>query len=257
MTPETREAVKDVALKVLAFLFGAGAFIFSVLGGDETKRRPTYITYGVIFLGLTTIIAYIESSLSRRSLLARERLAVREAQAQEDVVTSVSAAATHLARISGLRSSHGHNLAGDRGRLEQAICTAASRTHPGSRAAFYVWNSGRFKCTGMWAGAPKATDIISPGDFGFPRLRHTLRTGGVFKKENTRSYLDGPTAASTDPDSAILLIPVRAGHDQLGILAVDAKMESWETSDAAMPGYADSNVRHLLLLANLLASGIK
>src|SRR4051812_44276440 len=107
MTPEAREAVKDVALKVLAFLFGAGAFIFSVLGGDETKRRPTYITYGVIFLGLTTIIAYIESSLSRRSLVARERLAIREARAQDDVVTSVSAAAIHLARIGGLRSSHG------------------------------------------------------------------------------------------------------------------------------------------------------
>lgn len=257
MTTEAREAVADMALKALAFIFGAGAFAFSVVGGDENERRPTYITYGVICLGFTTIIAYIESWLSRRSLLARERLAVREARAQEDVVTSASAAAIHLARIGGLRSSHGHNLAGDRGRLEQAICTAASRTHPGSRAAFYAWNSGRFKCTGMWAGAPKVTDVISPGDFGFPNLRHTLRTGGVFKKENIKSYLDGPPTAASDPNNAILLIPVRAGNDQLGILAVDAKMETWETSDAAMRGYSDSNVRHLLLLANMLASGLK
>ncbi|MFF0381331.1 hypothetical protein [Streptomyces sp. NPDC004286] len=257
MTTEAREAVADVALKALAFLFGAGAFAFSILGGDENERRPTYITYGVICLGVTTIIAYIESGLSRRSLLARERLAVREAQAQEDVVASASAAAIHLARIGGLRSGHGHNLAGVRGRLEQAICTAASRTHPGSRAAFYAWNSGRFECVGMWAGAPKVTNVIAPGDFGFPNLRHALRTGGIFKKENVRSYLDGPPTPSANSDNAIVLIPVRAGQDQLGILAVDAKMESWENASAATPGYSDLNVRHLLLLADLLASGLK
>ncbi|MFJ3716262.1 hypothetical protein [Streptomyces sp. NPDC090057] len=257
MTNEAREAVADVTLKVLAFIFGAGAFAFSILGGDENERRPTYITYGVICLGVTTIIAYIESGLSRRSLLARERLAVREVRAQEEVVTSVSAAAIHLARIGGLRSTHSHVLAGDRGRLEQAICTAASRVHPGSRAAFYTWNSSRFECTGIWAGAPKVTNTISPGDSGFPDLRHVLRTGGVFKKENVRSYLDGFPSAAAQPDSAILLIPVRAGQEELGVLAVDAKMESWESFSAVTPGYSDSNVRNLLLLADLLASGLK
>lgn len=257
MTAEVREVVADAALKVFAFLFGAGAFVFSVLGGDENSRRPTYITYGVICLGVTAVIAYIESGLSRRSLLARERLALDEARVQERVVTDVSAAAIHLARIGGLRSGHAHDLEGVRGRLEQAICVASARIHPGSRAAFYAWKSGRFECLGMWAGVPKAVGKISPGDFGFPVLRHALRTEGIFKKENVRSYLDGPPTPAAKWDNAIIVVPIRAGQDQLGVLVVDAKMESWQYVASATQGYSDPNVRHLLVLADLLASGLK
>jgi hypothetical protein len=227
------------------------------LGGDENDRPATYITYGVICLGVTAVIAYIESGISRRSLLSRERLAIDEVRVQEMVVTDVSAAAIQLAHIGGLRTGHGNELRGARGRLEQAICVAAARIHPGSRAAFYAWKSGRFICFGMWAGAPRAVGRISTGDFGFPVLRHVLRTGGVFKKKNIRSYLDGRPTPAAKRDRATVVVPVRAGYDQLGVLVVDAGMESWQSAEAADQGYSDPDVRHLLVLADLLASGLK
>lgn len=258
MTTETQEKIVDGALKTAAFFFGAAAFVFSILGGDEGSRRLEYISYGVACLGATTVIAYIESGISRRSQQARDRMAAEEARIQEAAVESASAAAVHLARIGGLRSSPNQELVLEQGRLDQSICTAAARIHPGSRAVFYTWNSGRFECAGMWTGSPKVASLISPGDFGFSVLRHTLRTGGVFKRENVKSYLDGPPTTASKSDNAILIVAVRAGQHEVGILAMDAKMNSWTLSgNSPVDGYPDPSVRHLLVLADLLASGLK
>jgi hypothetical protein len=257
MTAETQEKIVDGALKAAAFFFGAAAFIFSILGGDDGSRRLEYISYGVACLGATTIIAYIESGISRRSQQARDRMAAEEARRQEAAVESASAAAVHLARIGGLRSAPTQELVLEQGRLDQSICTAAARIHPGSRAVFYAWNSGRFECAGMWTGSPKVVNQILPGDFGFSVLRHTLRTGGVYKRENVKSYLDGPPTAASKSDNSIVVVAVRAGQHEIGILAMDTKMDSWTSSGNPADGYPDPSVRHLLVLADLLASGLK
>jgi len=258
MTNETQEKIVDGALKTAAFFFGAAAFVFSILGGDNGSRRLECISYGVACLGATTLIAYIESGISRRSQQARDRMVAEEASMQQSAVESASAAAVHLARIGGLRSSPSQELILEQGRLDQSICTAAARIHPGSRAAFYAWNSGRFECAGMWTGSPKVVSLISPGEFGFSVLRHTLRTGGVFKRENVKSYLDGPPTAASKSDNAVLVVAVRAGQHEVGVLVMDAKMGSWTPSgNSPADGYSDPCVRHLLVLSDLLAGGLK
>lgn len=260
MTDEKRGMLVDTALKGLAFLSGAGAFIFSILGGNDGPLRDTYISWGVVCVAATTVIAYIESGMSRRALQARERLALEEARLQEEIVRSTSAAAIHLARIGGWRPGPNPNLDRARGRLDQAICTAAALIHPGSRAVFFAWNSGRFECTGTWPGVPKVVDQISTGDFGFPVLRHVLRTGGVFKQKNVSSYLDGVASTGVNPERAMAIVAVRAGRHEVGVLAIDATMDTWPVpagSASNNDGYSDPDIRHLEVLASLLAGGLK
>ncbi|MFD0348623.1 hypothetical protein ACFQ0M_26335 [Kitasatospora aburaviensis] len=55
-----------------------------------------------------------------------------------------------------------------------------------------------------------------------------------------------------------MIVRVQAGNVPLGVLAVDAKTDSWSDvfSEPDQQEFSDQNVRQLLVLADLLAGGL-
>ncbi|MGW4807794.1 hypothetical protein [Kitasatospora sp. NPDC004272] len=241
-----------------AFLFGSGAFIFSTLAGSNSGKQWEYISYGIVTTGLTVLVGSVETRRARILHKKIEALARQSSRELDELVSGLAPGTSFAASISAVRAGAPQLLSAERGRLDQAIAAAASRVHPSSRGMYFSWDPAlsTFVCRGRSVHSASPVVKISSGDFGFSHLKSVLNTGRVYRRTLTKSFFRGNVPGSK-PDDALVMVRVQAGNNPpLGILAVDAKMDSWDAEAVDTPGYDDRHVRQVLVLADLLASGL-
>ncbi|MFI6437541.1 hypothetical protein [Streptomyces sp. NPDC050759] len=230
-----------------------GAFITGTLAGDADEYwKWRLIAIGVLSTAIPVMIARYERT--KAELVQKQTLELtREVgRSQEQLLSGITLSVRHVARIGGLSAGASPTeIAAARGRLDQSIVFAASEVHPGTHGAFYRWDvsTGDFILT---TERPLgAAEKISPGDHGHGAFRAVVNTGSIFHRASTRSPLRRPTP--TNPDQALLLVRVIADSTILGVLAVDASHDTWDSGDK---DFAQREIRQVLLYADTLAAGL-
>lgn len=230
-----------------------GAFVTGTLAGDaDGSWKWRLIAIGVLSTAIPVMNARYES---RKTELVQRRtleLTREVGRSQEQLISGITLSVRHVARISGLSGGASPtDIAAARGRLDQSVVFAASEIHPGAHAAFYRWDAstGDFILT---AERPLgAAEKISPGDHGHGALRAVVNSGSVFRRAATRSPLRRPTPANRD--QALVLVRVVADSTVLGVLAVDAHHDTWDSGDKE---FSERDIRQVLLYADTLAAGL-
>ncbi|MFJ3788039.1 hypothetical protein [Kitasatospora sp. NPDC090091] len=258
MTATQRMRIVDGTLKFFAFVFGSGAFVFSTLAGSNSARQVEFILYGIATTGLTVLVGSVEARRARTVHGQVEALARETSRGLNELVTALAPGTTFTANISGILAASG-DPSTERGRLDQAVAAAAARIHHSCRGAYYSWDPATttFTCRGRSLDSASPVERIGPGDFGIGALRKVVTTGRVFRRTGTKSYFRG-NVPGTPADDAVVIVRVQAGNVPLGVLAVDAKTDSWSDtfSEPDQQEFSDQNVRQLLVLADLLAGGL-
>ncbi|MFD8749735.1 hypothetical protein ACFV0O_01915 [Kitasatospora sp. NPDC059577] len=258
MTATQRSRIVDGTLKFFAFVFGSGAFVFSTLAGSNGSRQVEFILYGIATTALTVLVGSVEARRARTVHGRIEALALETSRGLNELVTAVAPGTTFTANIAGLLAASEDPRA-ERGRLDQAVAAAAARIHHSCRGVYYSWDpaTDTFTCRGRSLDSASPVERIGPGDFGIGALRKVVATGRVFRRTATKSYFRG-NVPGTPADDAVVIVRVQAGSVPLGVLAVDAKTDSWGGifQDPDRQEFSDQHVRQLLMLADLLAGGL-
>ncbi|MEU1454091.1 GAF domain-containing protein [Streptomyces avermitilis] len=252
MSPQTKDKVINFTLGLAALAATAYAFLASIYGGKEGSHQQIWIATGV---ASSALAVYVGNSEKIRLSAYREKMKSLAAEAEknyENLIANLAPSVSQAAAIADTALPPTERAI-RRGRLDQSIVVGVSEISEGARGVFYLWDSSTeiFSLVSQWPTA--AVGEIkngSPARHAHGALKRVARQGSVLMRHNTASPFHSTTPSTAD--DSVVTVQVIANDKVIGILAMDAKMNSFPSSQ----GFSNRDVRELLLYANMLASGI-
>jgi hypothetical protein len=228
-----------------------GAFYFGTVAGNASgSRQVRLIEYGISCTATVVVLQYLERRSSARVLSdINEGARVVEHQ-QEQLLSGLAPIARHGAKVGGLPAGVPREV--EKGRLDESVAVAVAAIHPGARGMFYAFDStsNEFKLVSERpVGAPVK---ITSSDPQFPVLAMVKDTGHVYSPQ---SEVVSPFWAPIPPmaEDRVVLVRVAADNAVLGVLALDAKIDTWK---GASKGFSQREIRQVLVYADLLAGAV-